>query len=550
LVIRVQRGDWDAYTEIVYRFQDMAVGYSYSLLGDLDLAQDAAQEAFLNALHDLPALRAPAAFPAWFRQIVFKHIDRARRGQRLPLVALDAVTELASHQPGPAELTERRAFQEEVRQAIQSLPEPQRAVVTLFYINQHSQEEIAAFLGIPSATVKTRLFAARKRLKERMLSMIEKQLPAQRPSRDDAFTQKVMHLFAATIAGDLPQVSGLLDQEPGLSTASGKLDSPLWRAETPALHVAVMYGRKEIIDLLLARGADINEKDSKFGFTALHQAIDLEFLPDYAALNMVDFLLARGARKDIFALLWLADEPGVRALLAADPAQANAIGPNLASPLCHTTDTTLLQLLLDHGADLWQPLAAGWGASTTLRWVTQHNRKSPQKLRFLLERAGIAADIFLDCLFGEPDNVTARLAADPELLRATTGADHVLEPGLTPLHIAAQFGHVDLARLLLERGAQVNAVSPLSHHLTPLHVAVFCGQIAQNPTQPLAEMAGYNVFRLLPGIPELLLAHGADLSARDSLEQRTPLEMLEAEHEDETDRSEVIALLRRQPAPE
>jgi DNA-directed RNA polymerase specialized sigma24 family protein len=49
LVARAQSGDLEAYTAIVRRFQDMAVGYGYSLLGDMHLAEDAAQEAFASA---------------------------------------------------------------------------------------------------------------------------------------------------------------------------------------------------------------------------------------------------------------------------------------------------------------------------------------------------------------------------------------------------------------------------------------------------------------------------------------------------------------------
>lgn len=53
LVIRSRSGDLDAYGEIVRRFQDMAYGYAYSVLGDFHLAQDVAQEAFIQAYRDL-----------------------------------------------------------------------------------------------------------------------------------------------------------------------------------------------------------------------------------------------------------------------------------------------------------------------------------------------------------------------------------------------------------------------------------------------------------------------------------------------------------------
>jgi hypothetical protein len=86
----------DAYGEIVRRFQDMAVGYAHALLGDFHLAEDAAQEAFLRAYLDLGKLHESAAFPGWFRRIVFKHCDRVRRKKTLHAVPLDGAGELAS----------------------------------------------------------------------------------------------------------------------------------------------------------------------------------------------------------------------------------------------------------------------------------------------------------------------------------------------------------------------------------------------------------------------------------------------------------------------
>ncbi|MCX5759846.1 MAG: RNA polymerase subunit sigma, partial [Candidatus Hydrogenedentes bacterium] len=79
LIERSRAGDLDAFTEVLRRFQDMAHGYAYSSLGDFHLAQDVAQEAFVEAYYKLDALREPAAFPGWFRRILSKHCDRITR---------------------------------------------------------------------------------------------------------------------------------------------------------------------------------------------------------------------------------------------------------------------------------------------------------------------------------------------------------------------------------------------------------------------------------------------------------------------------------------
>ena len=78
---QAKAGDLDGFASLVERFQDMAVGYSYSILGDFHLAEDAAQEAFLEAYPNLHKVYGPEAFPGWFKRIVFKHCDRVLETQ-------------------------------------------------------------------------------------------------------------------------------------------------------------------------------------------------------------------------------------------------------------------------------------------------------------------------------------------------------------------------------------------------------------------------------------------------------------------------------------
>ena len=73
IVTRAREGETEAFGILVRRFQDMAVGYGYSILHDFQLAEDAAQEAFFEA-YTLSKLREPAAFAGWFRRIVFKAV--------------------------------------------------------------------------------------------------------------------------------------------------------------------------------------------------------------------------------------------------------------------------------------------------------------------------------------------------------------------------------------------------------------------------------------------------------------------------------------------
>ena len=190
LVAKAKAGSLDAYEELVRRFQDMAVGYAYAVIGDFHLGEDAAQEAFLQAYQDIAGLREPAAFSAWLRQLVYKQCDRITRRKRLPAVSLEA--DLASPDPGPDTVLENRESAAYVRACLASLPNHERQATTLFYIGGHSQQEIGNFLGVPVDTVKNRLRAARNQMRREMIDMVRENLSKRRPSKDESFAERVV----------------------------------------------------------------------------------------------------------------------------------------------------------------------------------------------------------------------------------------------------------------------------------------------------------------------------------------------------------------------
>ena len=107
LVERAAQGDEQSFADLVIRYQDMAVGYAFSNLGDFHRAEDVAQEAFLNAFRDLRALRDPRAFGAWLRSIVWKHCDRQTRRASVRTDPMEAAQNASSGDPGPDETLER-----------------------------------------------------------------------------------------------------------------------------------------------------------------------------------------------------------------------------------------------------------------------------------------------------------------------------------------------------------------------------------------------------------------------------------------------------------
>ena len=153
----------------------------YRMCGDANLAQDAAQDAFIRAWKHLPNFRPrppsvhkgkPSdSFRNWLYRIATNAARDVLRRERetvdvdgLPLAALDA---------GPAEMVEGAQRGERVRQAVLALPEASRGVLVLREYEGLSYREIADTLDIPIGTVMSRLNYARKRLRELLVPYLE-----------------------------------------------------------------------------------------------------------------------------------------------------------------------------------------------------------------------------------------------------------------------------------------------------------------------------------------------------------------------------------------
>ena len=172
LIELARDGDVEAYARVVRQLQRAAIGYAYSRLGDYQLAEDVSQEAFVDAHTNLDRLRDPASFPGWLRRILATHCARLQRRREVPTVALENGLQVLDPTPGPDEQLGATQSAHNIRRTFTCLSEEQRAVVSLFYYAEMSQRDIGNFLHMPLHTVKNRLFAARKQLKE-IITMVE-----------------------------------------------------------------------------------------------------------------------------------------------------------------------------------------------------------------------------------------------------------------------------------------------------------------------------------------------------------------------------------------
>ncbi|MEW5827972.1 MAG: sigma-70 family RNA polymerase sigma factor [Chloroflexota bacterium] len=166
LVILAQRGDRNAFGELVQRHSRGVLGVAYRLCGESQLAEDAAQETFLRAWLNLSGFHPQTSLRNWLYRIAVNAVtDMLRKDRRLAPQDVDEM-DLTDPRPGPESRVARDEGSALVTRAVLSLPEASRAALVLKEYEGLSYQEIAGLLDIPLGTVMSRLNYARKRLKE------------------------------------------------------------------------------------------------------------------------------------------------------------------------------------------------------------------------------------------------------------------------------------------------------------------------------------------------------------------------------------------------
>ena len=166
VVALVARSDEVALGELYDRFGRVAYGLAFRILRDRALAEDAVQEGFMTAWRTADRFmpeRAKAS--TWLLTLVHRRaVDLVRREERRRADPLEPYAEPAVG--STAEAAELRDRRETVQRALARLPEEQRRPIELAYYGGFTQSELAERLGEPLGTIKSRMFAGLKRLRE------------------------------------------------------------------------------------------------------------------------------------------------------------------------------------------------------------------------------------------------------------------------------------------------------------------------------------------------------------------------------------------------
>jgi RNA polymerase sigma-70 factor (ECF subfamily) len=178
LIKQAQHGDRNAFGELVRIHAQGVTNVIYRMCGDVHVAEDAAQEAFLQAWLHLSSYRPQTSLRNWLYRIAFNAAtDILRREKRILPNDMEEMP-LTDSRPGPEALLFRSERTTLVQKAIFSLPDASRAVLILREYEEMSYHEIADTLDIPVGTVMSRLNYARKVLKEKLEQTLVQQVEA------------------------------------------------------------------------------------------------------------------------------------------------------------------------------------------------------------------------------------------------------------------------------------------------------------------------------------------------------------------------------------
>lgn len=278
---------------------------------------------------------------------------------------------------------------------------------------------------------------------------------------DVAHVDPLETLAAAVHANDPSQVQQVLEQHPELTS---RLDEPLPGGAfgATALLAAVHRRNRDMIDVLLRAGADINARSRWWAgsFGVLDSATDL-----------APFLIDRGATVDIHAAARLGMLARVEELVSANRALVHARGGDGQTPLHFASSIEIARYLLDHGADI--DARDVDHESTPAQYMV---RDRQEIARYLVER-GTRTDILMAAALGDLIRVQQHLAADPNAVRTSVSEEFfpkqdprsggtiyiwTLGAHKTAHIVAHDFGHGAVVKLLMD------------HTPDPLKLAIAC----------------------------------------------------------------------------
>jgi RNA polymerase sigma-70 factor (ECF subfamily) len=188
LVALAQKKDYQAFEELVKRYEGRIYGHTLRLLGNREDAEDVLQETFLNMFKGLENFRGDSSFSTWIYRIATNNalmrLRKLSHGERelndeLPPPESMKRQALASHILDPKDTLLEKEMLQELNKAVDGLPEKYRTIFLLRDVEEFSTDRTAKVLGISEAAVKSRLHRARLYIRELLLKKYEEKAEIQ-----------------------------------------------------------------------------------------------------------------------------------------------------------------------------------------------------------------------------------------------------------------------------------------------------------------------------------------------------------------------------------
>jgi RNA polymerase sigma-70 factor, ECF subfamily len=187
---RVQKGNPEAFTQLVETYQRPVYNLCYRMLGDPDEAEDAAQETFMRVYEHIKRYDQQRPFSTWLLSIAAHYCIDQLRKRRMTFLSMDALPHLdpPDPSPGPETAFHLHEAQGRVEALLKTLNPQDRAAVIMYYWYDFSYEEIAKTLSFTISAVKSRLHRARLALAQTWTEQeINKFAKERKPHESPAF---------------------------------------------------------------------------------------------------------------------------------------------------------------------------------------------------------------------------------------------------------------------------------------------------------------------------------------------------------------------------
>lgn len=176
---KVLSGDTNAFAYLINKYKDMAYTIAIKIVKSHEDAEEVAQDSFLKAFEKLNTFKGNAKFSTWLYTIVYRNSITKIRKKKVDTSGIDDYV-IDNHSEGDdfpqIEAMKNEEQQKYVKEAVNKLPEKDALLITLFYMNDNSIEEIEEITGLSQSNVKVKLFRARKKLNQTLSDLLKEEL--------------------------------------------------------------------------------------------------------------------------------------------------------------------------------------------------------------------------------------------------------------------------------------------------------------------------------------------------------------------------------------